>query len=145
MPTQSPKDPSSSDSIPFEITDFEQARHALDELPPGVGALPQLDANYWEPQRRKAVPTDRALSGTAMEWLVGLPAGLKPRTLPERYPRVANAIAANWSDTLRSAAALDDLLADRRGRRRGFPYEVQTELRALRRYLDVMLRRSALG
>jgi hypothetical protein len=143
MHTHSPPDPA-DDSIPFEITDFEDARHALDEPPPGVGQVPRLDANYWESQRRKALPTDRALSGTAMAWLVGLPPALKPRILAERYPRLANAIAASWSDHQRSATALDDLIADRRGRRRGFPPEVETELQALRRYVAVMVRRSAL-
>ena len=141
MHAQSPQDRPFADSIEFEITDFEQARHALDELPPGVGRVPRVDHGRWEPQRRKPIPTDRALSGITLQWLVTLPHGLQPRVLAERYPRIANEIALHWTDSLRSAGVIDDLFADRRGGRRGFPFEVESELRALRQYLEVIVRR----
>jgi hypothetical protein len=143
MHAQSPQDRPVADSIDFEITDFEQARHALEEPPPGVGRVPRVDHGRWEPQRRKPVPTDRALSGLTLQWLVNLPPGLQPRMLAEKYPRLANEIALHWSDHLRSAGVIDALFADRRGGRRGFPFEVESELRALRQYLEVMLRRGS--
>jgi hypothetical protein len=136
MPKPSSNEPRVPESFDFELTDFEQARHALEELPPGVGSVPRINNGSWELQRRKPVATDRALSGVAMEWLVHLPLDVQPRKLAERFPRIANLIAANWSDRARSVAGLDSLIADRRGGRRGFPMEVESELRGLRQYLD---------
>jgi len=118
-------------SIEFELTDLENARLALEELPAGVDQVPTLAANYWEQRRRKPLPTDRALQGATIDWLLKLPASLQPRELCDRYPRAANAVAAAWSGAER-AAVLDDLLSDRRGRRRGFPPEIRSELEALR-------------
>jgi hypothetical protein len=40
-------------SIEFELTDLENARQALEELPEGVDKLPMLAPNYWEQRRRK--------------------------------------------------------------------------------------------
>ena len=37
-----PKPPGFPDSIDFELTDFADARHALDEVPPGVIEVQQL-------------------------------------------------------------------------------------------------------
>jgi hypothetical protein len=118
-------------SIEFELTDLENARLALEELPDGVEKVPMLAPDYWEQRRRRPLPTDRALQGSTIEWLLKLPAPLRPRELCDRYPRAANALASAWQGSER-AAVLDELLNDRRGRRRGFPPEVRSELEALR-------------
>lgn len=118
-------------SIEFELTDLENARLALDELPEGVDKVPTLAANYWEQRRRKPLPTDRALQGATIDWMLKLPVALRPRELCDRFPRAANAVAAAWNGNER-AAVLDDLLTDHRGRRHGFPPEVRSELEALR-------------
>jgi len=118
-------------SIEFELTDLENARLALEELPEGVDKVPTLAANYWEQRRRKPLPTDRALQGATIDWMLKLPVSLRPRELCDRFPRAANAVAAAWNGNER-AAVLDDLLTDHRGRRRGFPPEVRSELEALR-------------
>jgi len=123
-------------SIEFELTDFEDARLALEELPEGVDKVPKLALDYWAQRRRKPLPTDRALQGRTIEWLLKLPASLQPRELCERFPRAANAIAAAWHDGGERVAALDGLLSDRNGTRRGFPPEVKSELQALRYALD---------
>jgi len=133
MPKPSSHEPSVPESFDFEITDFEQARHALEELPPGVGQVPQA-TGYWDQKRRKPLPTDRALSGAAMEWLVHLPPDLKPRNLAEKYPRVVNTLAEFWFDPAHRVEMLDSLLDDKRGGRRGFSLEVQAELRNLRKH-----------
>jgi hypothetical protein len=125
------KPPPPPGSIEFELTDLEHARLAHEELPDGVDKIPTLVPNYWEQRRRKPLPTDRALQGSTIEWLLKLPASLRPRELCDRYPRAANAVAAAWHGSER-AAVLDDLLSDRRGNRRGFPPEVKSELQALR-------------
>jgi len=125
------KQPPLPGSIEFELTDLENARLALEELPEGVDKVPTLAANYWEQRRRKPLPTDRALQGATIDWLLRLPGSLQPRGLCDRYPRAANAVAAAWGGPER-AAVLEELLSDRRGQRRGFPPEIRSELEALR-------------
>ena len=93
-------------SIDFELTDFEDARHVLDDLPPGVIESKHLQPGFWEEQRRKPVATDRALTGLAMDWVIGLPAALRPHAMCEHFPRVANAIAVAWADTAYSVLEL---------------------------------------
>lgn len=127
--------PTDPGMIDFELTDLDEARLALEELPEGVGKVPALTAGYWEQRRRRLLPSDRALQGSTIEWLLALPESLQPRLLCDRYPRAANALAAAWAGQDR-AAALDDLLVDRRGNRRGFPPEIQSELQALRYAVD---------
>jgi hypothetical protein len=124
------------DSIDFELTDFEDARHALEELPPGIESVKNLRPGYWEQQRRKPLATDRALTGGSMEWVISLPPTLRPHTLCEQFPRIVNLVAECWPDVSRSSAILDQLVNDRRGNRRGFPPAVQTELAALQNYLQ---------
>lgn len=122
----------------FEITDFDTARQALDELPAGIAEIQRLKPGYWEARRRPAEPTDRALSGMALDWLSNLPPTVRPARLAERYPRLANQIALNWASGMRCAETFDDLLVDRRGGRHGFPYEVEIELRGLKEYRRVL-------
>jgi len=129
-------DPSSrpgvpSGSIPFETTDFDDARRSLDELPAGVVELAKYAPNYWEQRRRQPRPEDRALTGAAIDWVLALPPELRPRALCERYPRVANMIAAAWSRADARALVLHGLLTDTRGGRKGFPVNVQREIEVL--------------
>jgi hypothetical protein len=124
------------DTIPFEITDFDDARRSLDELPAGVAELAKYVPNYWEQRRRRPRPEDRALTGPAIDWVLALPAELRPRALCERYPGVANMIAAAWSRAEERALVLQSLLTDARGGRRGFPENVRREIEALSRSLS---------
>jgi hypothetical protein len=118
-------------SIDFEITDFDEARHVLDDLPPGLAEAKQLLSGSWEQQRRKPLATDRALTGQAMDWVIGLPPALRPHATCEQFPRVINAIASSWADTAHSLQVLDHMIKDYRGGRRGFPAAVDLELEAL--------------
>jgi len=126
-----PKAPPPLDTIEFEATDFDSARQALDELPPGVAEVQQLQPGFWEQRRRKPTATDRALTGAAMDWVIGLPPSLRPHATCEQFPRVVNAIAAAWSDRAFSTQLLDHMINDYRGGRRGFPDVVKHELVAL--------------
>ncbi len=121
------------DSLDFEITDFATAREALDALPPGVGRVSERAPRYWDSRRRPPSPTDRALSGAAIDWMLALPPSQRPHTLCARFPRVANALAAAWADMAARTALLDSLLADGRGGRAGFPGVVRAELERLRK------------
>lgn len=126
-----PFDPDDTDSLPFEITDFASARAALEELPPGVGRLGPRTED-WATRRRKPGPSDRALQGATIDWLLALPPSLRPKELCERFPRIANGLASVWHDQVRRQAMLAELLEDRRGKRAGFPPKVRAEIEALR-------------
>ena len=131
MASQQPPKTPPPGSIDFEITDFEHARQALDELPPGIAEVKHLQPGFWEQQRRKPTPADRALTGAAMDWVIGLPPALRPHITCEQFPRVVNAIASAWADTSHSLQVLEHMINDYRGGRRGFPAGVQQELAAL--------------
>jgi hypothetical protein len=96
--------------------------------------LSALRAAQHEPVRRCERACDQALTGTTRQWLRRLPARRRPLRLCNLYPRVANRLAWCWSDGALAASALDDLLHDRRGGRRGFPACVVRELQRLREF-----------
>jgi hypothetical protein len=121
-------------SIDFQLTDFDEARHALDLPPPGVIEAQQLRPDYWTTRRRSAVPTDRALTGHTMDWVIRMPREVRPVQLCERFPRVANACALAWTDPQQCENLMKSLLADQRGHRQGFPSEVKAELERLEKY-----------
>ena len=130
--------PDDDGGLEFELTDFDSARQALEELPPGVAEVKRLQPGYWEQRRRPAAPTDRALAGMTLDWMAKLPPMVRPARLAERYPRVANQLAQNWPSGMRCAATFDDLLVDHRGGRHGFPYDVEAELKGLKEYRSVL-------
>ena len=138
-----PKKPSTSlpsawqdGGLEFELTDLDEARRVLD-----AESISQFDVAsvvspaHWERVRRDRVPTDRALSGQAIDWLLGLSAGLRPQRLTAQFPRIANALAAVWQDPVERQTALDKLLQGDRKGRKGFPPEVHAELVALRDWM----------
>jgi hypothetical protein len=84
---------------------------------------------------RKAQPAREPLPGT-FKWIGRLPRNVWPLRLLQQFPRVANALAASWSDPEAFRGCLYDLLVDKRGNRRGFPDEVARELLALRSYFE---------
>ena len=122
------------DALDFEITDFDEARRALDELPAGLTAMQHTTPGFWEQKRRHALPSDRALTGTAMDWVVALPVPIRPHTTCEQFPRVVNAIAESWDDVPLCTRVLEHMINDYRGGRRGFPATVQAELSMLMRH-----------
>jgi hypothetical protein len=141
MNPQPPNKPAPLDSLDFEITDFDEARRALDELPAGLTAMQQRTPGYWEQRRRGMLPSDRALTGMAMDWVVSLPPTIRPHTTCEQFPRVANAIAESWADAPLCTRVLDHMLHDYRGGRRGFPATVQAELSTLMQHQQARPRR----
>lgn len=134
QPTQKPPNPDGS--VDFQFTDFSAAKHALDELPPGLERLQQVKPGYWEERRRRLVPSDRALTGATIDWLLQMPAEKRPRHLCDEFPRVANRIAACWADRAQCGLLFDQLLVDHRGGRRGFSQLVRVELFSLREQLQ---------
>jgi hypothetical protein len=124
-------EPAPLDALEFELTDLQQARQALDELPPGVMTAQTLAPDYWPSHRRRPTATDRALTGAAIDWLLGLPAQLRPTATCERFPRIVNAMAACWTRPAEREVLLAQLLHDKRRQRVGFPPPVRAEIQAL--------------
>jgi hypothetical protein len=85
--------------------------------------------------RRKAKPCEEMLPTTAT-WYAGLPLTVQPKALRERFPRIANGLAAAWRDRATTLDCFDDLLSDRRGGRRGFPPDVLEELQRLKTFYE---------
>lgn len=135
--------PAQPDALEFELTDFTEARLALDELPPGVASAHTMAPGYWEARRRRPVTTDRALTGQAIDWLLRLPPDARPRVTCERFPRIVNALAAAWPYADDRQELLQSLLNDRRPQRSGFPDGVRTELELLRQLSAAGLRSPA--
>jgi hypothetical protein len=83
--------------------------------------------------RRRLQPLNQEVPATA-RWAATLPDEVRPRTLLQRLPRIANALARLWPDRVALRQYFDELLVDRRGRRRGFSPEILNELQILRDY-----------
>ena len=140
---QSKQPPVSASSFPqeealeFELTDIEEARRILD-----AGSLTQFDVanvvrpEHWKRLRRRSLPTDRALTGQAIDWLLDLPSALRPQNLSLQFPRITNALAEVWHEPQQYQATLDTLLSDGRQGRKGFPDVVRHELVALRSWTE---------
>ena len=137
------KPPSSSswqeEALEFEFTDVEEARRILDSE-----SLSQFDGSRvvpperWKGLRRGKLPTDRALTGRAIDWLLALPSTVRPQNLSLQFPRITNALAEVWHERRQCQAALDNLICDGRPGRKGFPLVVREELIALRTWTQVL-------
>lgn len=88
------------------------------------------DESVWA-GRRKAQPADILLPATR-RWLDSLSSESRPNALASRFPRVANLVAANWSNPGDCSAYIFSLLHDQRPGRRGFPKEVIQDIVNLR-------------
>ena len=143
MPNKEPPShtPGELGALEFEFTDITTARKSMDELPAGIEERKHLESGYWEAKRRKQLPSDRALTGAGIEWMLSLPEPVRPQRLCLQYPRVANSLADIWSDRSRTTMTVDRLLKDDRGGvRRGFPDDVKSDLAVLYRYLQGLQR-----
>jgi hypothetical protein len=99
-------------------------------------ASPKADASLTEEaqrRKRKGTPTNEVLKPT-FKWAATLPLSVQPLALMRRFPRIANQLAAVWSETPSVRSYLDSLLVDDRGHRQGFPQDVLRELLSLRLY-----------
>ena len=128
-----PPQTSHDEGLEFELTDLSEARRILDDesVSQFYGAT-TVSPEQWKRLRRSTLPTDRALSGQAIDWLLGLPPNLRPDKLTSQFPRLANALAEAWHEPDECHAALVRLLGEERTGRSGFPPDVRHELIALR-------------
>jgi len=87
--------------------------------------------------QRKGAPTDDPLPQT-VTWAAKLPRDIRPLALLRSFPRIANLLAASWTEPTAFRLRIDELVVDFRGNRQGFPPEVMEELFALRAYYEDM-------
>ena len=131
-------DPTPDEGFEFELTDIEEARRILDtESVSQFDVFTVVPPGHWQRLRRPKLPTDRAVTGQAIEWLMALPPTLRPENLSVLFPRIANALAEVWHEPEQCQAALDRLLSKERKGRAGFPPAVHAELVALRNWTQV--------
>ena len=129
-PSKSP--PSGDEGLDFELTDFAEARRILDnESISQFEVATIVPQEQWQRRRRHQLPTDRALTGHAIEWMTSLPPKLRPEQLSRQFPRITNALAEVWDDPQACQEALNRLVCDVRKGRKGFPRAVRDELVAL--------------
>lgn len=88
----------------------------------------------WSRVRAPMSDRDRVLQSSTHLWLRSVPTPLHPKRLCRYYPRVANRLAEAWDDLERTDRLFDELLNDRRGKRRGFPERITVELQKLERF-----------
>jgi hypothetical protein len=112
------------------------------DQPPAPSAGARIDPSFadrsaaWDGRRRSKIPTDRAMSGVTLDWVIALPTHLRPKQVCDRYPRIANSLAAVWKDREACVAMLISLLADQRVHRRGFPVVLRQEIQSLLDYRE---------
>jgi hypothetical protein len=103
--------------------------------PASLPAMPTTQTD-WSRLRRQQRREDHVLSALTYAWLKTLPYAVRPVDLCLRYPRLGNRLALCWSDRSQTERLFDELLLDRRGKRKGFPPSVAEELVDLRRFND---------
>jgi len=112
-------------------------RSALQKDAGPTTVLQQLEAeepSNWNRWRTPERDMDRVLSSHALAWLKALPEAVRPDELAAHHPRVVNRIALCWDDPELTGRLFDELLLDKRGKRRGFGPAVANDLLRLRVY-----------
>ena len=86
--------------------------------------------------RRPEGKENLELSDAAKALLASLPKSDRPGEVAEKFPRILNHVAERWELPRQFYRYVNQLLEvdDKRGARRGFPFEVLAELTALREY-----------
>jgi hypothetical protein len=86
--------------------------------------------------RRPINPDLLKVRRSTIAWARSIPSDVRPRALVIKFPRIANILAAAWSDPIRFNKALNEFMVDTRGKRQGFPLDVLQDLANLRAYFD---------
>jgi hypothetical protein len=72
------------------------------------------------------------LSPAASKWLTCLDEKVRPKHLPEQYPRIVNRMGELWQHPALMHTYFEELMVDTRGNRAGFPDAVVVELGSLK-------------
>ena len=107
--------------ITFEKVSLAEAKRVHD------GTAQRTSRHDWS-SRRAANDQDEPLREATVAWMAGLPDGVRPKHLAQRFPRIANKICAMWKHPVRCSTYIAGLLIVGRVRREGFPMPVAKEI-----------------
>jgi hypothetical protein len=88
-------------------------------------------------------PRPVPLNALTIDWILYLPAEVRPQLLGKRFPRIANILAAAWLRPEKFKARLHGFMHDKRGNRQGFPADIANELEKLESYFNTLCEYSA--
>lgn len=116
---------------------LRRARDLIPEPVPATPCAPAAAASVdWSRLRAPPKDRDRVLLSDTHLWLRRIPTPLHPKHLCRYHPRIANRLAQAWDDPVATDRLFDDLLVDRRGKRKGFPERILMEIRRLQQFHD---------
>jgi hypothetical protein len=84
--------------------------------------------------RQPQSPYDSKLSLAAAAWLGELPPEVAPTVLASQFPRIVNRLSRFWDSPRMIDDYFQQLLMDRRGKRKGFSKKILDELTSLAQY-----------
>jgi len=116
--------------IEFERVTPAEARRVL------VGTPRAAAPSDWPSRRAEQKP--ESLLPSTMQWIIDLPAEVRPYELARAFARIANRICERWADPTRATVYLKDLMISRRSHRMGFPPKVAKEIGALNAHYDTL-------
>jgi len=86
---------------------------------------------------KKAAVEDKSLDANGKMLLDKLPEDIRPKVTAEKYPRVVNKLGTLWKRPDEFVEYLDELLVDKRGKRKGFPLSVALELASVKDHYEM--------
>ena len=134
MSNNNPLDFRPSGTIDFEAVEIPSATAAT--AAPAVPVDDKIDGdplsiNFGREKVHKPLSTERMLAGATIDWLISFPLDVRPKALCDKYPHVANRLAAGWADKTAARRSVQALVDDKRWGTAGFPALVQNELQRL--------------
>lgn len=115
------------------LNDVNQFAPRSGDVPPPRPSPDDRERDQDWNRLRKVAPANYLLP-MSIKWFGNLPERVRPKALAARFPRIANLLALEWTKPADCSAYFDDLLADRRSNRQGFPADVYRELLVLQDY-----------
>jgi hypothetical protein len=83
-------------------------------------------------RRHNPEKDDLELSEAGLAWLASVDQSARPIRLAASFPRIVNRMAKLWKIPREMDRYFDELLADTRGNRKGFPLNILMELSTLK-------------
>ena len=83
-------------------------------------------------RRHQPEKDDLELSAAGLAWLASIEQAARPIKLAAAFPRIVNCMAKLWKIPREMDRYFEDLLADTRGNRQGFPLSILMELSTLK-------------
>lgn len=83
-------------------------------------------------RRHQPERDDLELSAAGLTWLASIEQSARPIKLAAAFPRIVNRMAKLWKQPREMERYFEELLADTRGNRKGFPLNILMELSTLK-------------